>query len=187
MSIKTINDTLLWFNSEMKYLIKQIEEAKNLEGYGELQWPLHHGQYHKTDLIQTANLLAKPYGDKESVCCLESLEEFSDPDKDLDYFFMRLHIIGHLILDDLVTLNMDDLEDVAFAEVVCSFFATLAVRHYYRIEHFTPNMALQIAYCLHDEGSIMKNKTEKYSALDKTSTMTTMFNVLLKNETQLLQ
>lgn len=179
-----INNILSWFNQNMGELADKIRTMKSSEEYENLQWPLPSQQYNKDDIEQTADIIAKPFGEQESVCCLSLAEHFSGREVSIDYFFYRMHNIGHLIFDILYPdFNKEALEEVAVIEVVCLFFATMSCAYYFQLSKFTPFMAKHIIYTLYDATYVQKGT---FATEDKVDMCADMLSYLLHNNTKFL-
>ena len=113
-----IHQHISWINNELADLTDAIRPLKSVDLYGSLEWPVSTIKVMAEDVVSTANYLAGPYESVESVCALVSLDDFLNRSQDLNYFFGRIHVLGHLIIEKIKPgLDHDNLSDIAYIEI----------------------------------------------------------------------
>lgn len=146
-----VDSTMSWFAGELDIITEALNECDPNEKLKDFLWPYSSMDIPSKIATHEANCLCQGYHDVQTKCALLCLNTFLDVDeRNSDYLFMRLHILGHALLDKINYQCKDDVIEAAMNEVICLFFAACAMRHYQGMVHLGPQMAYQIAGALND-------------------------------------
>jgi len=183
-----VSKSLDWLGEQLHSMLDVLvveEDGK----YGSFEWPLSDHKVHPLDVESTIKLLDTPYRTRHVGCALSGLnEKLNSEFKDIDYFFIHVHAIGHAILEDLKPdLDYENIHDVGLAELVTVFFAIMACHRYYGLKKITPDMAFEIAGVLQDVNMVDATRGRMYSHQDKVVLACKALDKLISNEKQSLR
>lgn len=154
-----VNSLFLWWKDNLEILSASFKD----HGSYDFPWPKVDIDISYDDAAFTANSITKAYSQDSIECCLNDLLVKLDSSLGLDYFFVRMHILGHLYLVDLnLELDTDDIHDVEIIEITTLMFAAIACHYFYKIKTFSPDMAQEILFAFKDQLHIERNYGRKY-------------------------
>jgi hypothetical protein len=190
MTKKPILDLYMqWLTKNLDLLLEKIQQATSKDDFADFDWPVKYVPTHEDDLVLTANQLCKKWGDKLSYCGLLGAEQklYAKP-YDINYFFIRMHLLGHFILTDIEpSFDMEKMTDIAIVETTSLFFASVACHRYFSIDLMTPYMAKQIASSLYDNVQIANQHGSTHSSKFRAELCSRMVAELIESEQSLLQ
>lgn len=172
-----------WFLGELELLCDEILDNK-VDGYAEFEWPTVGPHVHESDIRLTLEYVANTFPSTTSYCTLVKLPELlNSPASTIDYFFIRMHCCAHVIMKHKYpNLDLEVLSDVAFAEVVSTYYALIATYHYFRIEHMTARMAQILSDTLFEKAQIEAMEGIVYTEQDRLEATTILLKDLFKRE-----
>lgn len=178
-----------WIGNDLKELSTRLSYLDPITAQAHFDWPSYKDFIYKEDLIATLNTFTKLYPQTESVCGLLSYkkQQILDP-YSIDYFFIQMHIFGHLAYDEIYAEHSyQKVADVGLCEFSTLVFAAMCSHRYFGLRNLTPYMASEIFNVLVDISFLRLRDSYNYSndeAVDRTEKL---IMDLLKRESKLIK
>lgn len=170
-----------WIASEIEAIIKNsrstiIDDKTQYE----IQWPILEQLIDPRDIFNTANFVSKKYASFDIFCTLSGIDAALSGKIDIDYFFYRMHVLGHAVINNIrPELDLDNISDVALIEVSSTLFAAVACRHFYGIEHLSVQMAQELFSVMSDQVEVDYEDGQVYTSTDRKELCNQMLEVII--------
>ena len=178
-----------WLAGEMDLIIRTMTDRNPIDFMTYCPDPNYKLITHSNDIIGTAALLTSPYKNSYVQCGLSNIDKKLERSiLDIDYFFMRMHILGHSLINLIrPSLDNEDIPEAAFIEVTSTLFASIACHHYYGLRHLSPIMATELSNVFEDQKDVDLEFGVTYTNEDKFHMMQEMVDLMLENDKAFLQ
>jgi hypothetical protein len=174
-----------WLQDQIANLSKAVEQMEYYQDFGTIEWPINKIHTLPSDIQGTIDFLDGLFTNDSVYCGLNEAEDKLKKEKDIDYFFVSMHLLGHKLIHlTNPTVKDKEIYDVAFIELTCIFFASILCRKYYIINNLSLEMVKEISMAMHDVGVLEKelNIEKKWSSDDYIGACMLMLELLHETE-----